>query len=117
MLDRDGDLRHPERADVVRAVPVELHVGHRADRPESVLRRPPLDAVREPKVGRLGAVQLAVQRETERDPALGHDVADRPMQAETGEEAGDTMMDYSELPLEHAAKPANLVVLSLAEDF
>ena len=67
-------------------------------------------------MGRLGAVQLAVQRETERDPALGHDVADRRMQAGTGEDVGDQILDRSELPFEHAAEAAILVVLFHATD-
>ena len=59
------------------AVPVELHVGHPADRPESFHRHAPLDAGREAAVRRLGDVPLVVQREAERDSAFGHDLADR----------------------------------------
>src|SRR3989442_9592822 len=116
MFDGDRDLRHPERADIVRAVPVELYVRQRAGRPESVVRPARLDAGREPDVRRLGDVPLVVQRGAECDPAFGDDAAERRMQAAAGEDVDDQVLDRPELSFEEAAEAALFVVLFHATD-
>jgi hypothetical protein len=110
MPDGDRDLRHAVRADVADAVPVELHVGHRAGRPESFHGHAPLDAGREAAVRRLGDVPLVVQREAERGSAFGHDLADRRVETGTGKDIDDDVLKGPELALEHALEAALLVV-------
>src|SRR4029453_1578625 len=111
MFDGDCDLGHPERADIGRAVPVELHVGQRTGRPESARRGAGLDAGREPGVRRLGDMPLVVQRGAERGPAFGHDEAERWMQTAAGEEVDEHILYRPELSFEHAAEATLLVVL------
>src|SRR5262249_59478430 len=95
---------------------VELHVGHRAGRPEGFGRSTRLDAGREPDVWGFGDVPLVVQREAERDPTLGHDQAERRVQTAPGGHVDERVLDGPELSLEHAREAAVLVVLLHASE-